>query len=222
MFLVKGLLGGGGGGGGAGGALPGGIGSVLGGLLSGGGGGGAGGAMGVLGGVISAISEAAAHYNPEPPPPPCPHLHGRCQRERGGSAVPAPLHPSWPGGHGGEPHRAHEHPQQGRHPPSRPEDGRVRAGHVPEHGGRHGQRHHREIGVRGVQVPLEQHQEVAGEHPKRLFLGEGGGPKNRDGNPKIMGGEVEVEWGPEIGGLRVKEEPKNGGKRENWGRSQNL
>ncbi|XP_071275996.1 calpain small subunit 1-like isoform X1 [Agelaius tricolor] len=69
MFLVKGLLGGGGGGGGAGGALPGGIGSVLGGLLSGGGGGGAGGAMGVLGGVISAISEAAAHYNPEPPPP---------------------------------------------------------------------------------------------------------------------------------------------------------
>ncbi|XP_072776942.1 calpain small subunit 1 isoform X1 [Taeniopygia guttata] len=70
MFLVKGLLGGGGGGGGAGGGLPGGIGSVLGGLLSGGGGGGgAGGAMGVLGGVISAISEAAAHYNPEPPPP---------------------------------------------------------------------------------------------------------------------------------------------------------
>ncbi|KAM6395770.1 LOW QUALITY PROTEIN: calpain small subunit 1 [Rhynochetos jubatus] len=72
MFLVKGLLGGGGGGGGGGG-LPGGIGSVLGGLLAGGGaggrGGGAGGAMGVLGGVISAISEAAAHYNPEPPPP---------------------------------------------------------------------------------------------------------------------------------------------------------
>ncbi|XP_063174550.1 calpain small subunit 1 [Chroicocephalus ridibundus] len=71
MFLVKGLLGGGGGGGGGGG-LPGGIGSVLGGLLSGGGAGGrggAGGAMGVLGGVISAISEAAAQYNPEPPPP---------------------------------------------------------------------------------------------------------------------------------------------------------
>ncbi|KAM9588995.1 LOW QUALITY PROTEIN: calpain small subunit 1-like [Morphnus guianensis] len=70
MFLVKGLLGGGGGGGGGGG-LPGGIGSVLGGLLSGGSaggrGGGAGGAMGVLGGVISAISEAAAQYNPEPP-----------------------------------------------------------------------------------------------------------------------------------------------------------
>ncbi|XP_068766226.1 LOW QUALITY PROTEIN: calpain small subunit 1 [Struthio camelus] len=73
MFLVKNLLGGGGRGGGGAGGLPGNIGSVLGGLLSGGGGGGrpggAGGAMGILGGVISAISEAAAQYNPEPPPP---------------------------------------------------------------------------------------------------------------------------------------------------------
>ncbi|XP_007507959.2 calpain small subunit 1 [Monodelphis domestica] len=86
MFLVNSFLGGkGGGGGGAGRALggllsggggggggAGGIGNVIGGLLSGGGGGGgggAGGAMGFLGGVISAISEAAANYNPEPPPP---------------------------------------------------------------------------------------------------------------------------------------------------------
>ncbi|XP_020833274.1 calpain small subunit 1 isoform X2 [Phascolarctos cinereus] len=66
MFLVNSFLGGKGGGGGGGG-----IGNVIGGLLSGGGGGGggAGGAMGILGGVISAISEAAANYNPEPPPP---------------------------------------------------------------------------------------------------------------------------------------------------------
>ncbi|KAM9270936.1 LOW QUALITY PROTEIN: calpain small subunit 1 [Cariama cristata] len=70
MFLVKGLLGGGGGGGGGGGSWR--HRSVLGGLLSGGvrgARGGAGGAMGVLGGVISAISEAAAQYNPEPHPP---------------------------------------------------------------------------------------------------------------------------------------------------------
>ncbi|XP_053124344.1 calpain small subunit 1 [Hemicordylus capensis] len=73
MFLVKNFLGGGGGGGGGGGNIN--IGNVIGGFLSGGGGGGrgggggGGGAMGILGGVISAISEAAAQYNPEPPPP---------------------------------------------------------------------------------------------------------------------------------------------------------
>ncbi|XP_074713458.1 calpain small subunit 1 [Strix uralensis] len=71
MFLVKGLLGGGWRRGGRGGASPGNIGSVLGGAAERGGAGGGrgGGAMGVLGGVISAISEAAAQYNPEPPPP---------------------------------------------------------------------------------------------------------------------------------------------------------
>ncbi|GAB1291867.1 Calpain small subunit 1 [Apodemus speciosus] len=84
MFLVNSFLKGGGGGGGGGG-LGGGLGNVLGGLISGaagGGGGGGGGGMGlggggggggtamrILGGVISAISEAAAQYNPEPPPP---------------------------------------------------------------------------------------------------------------------------------------------------------
>ncbi|KAM6427982.1 calpain small subunit 1 isoform 2-T2 [Liasis olivaceus] len=73
MFLVKNFLGGGGGGGGGGGNIN--IGNVIGGFLSGGGGGGGGGgqggggAMKFLGGVISAISEAAAQYNPEPPPP---------------------------------------------------------------------------------------------------------------------------------------------------------
>ncbi|CAM4615260.1 calpain small subunit 1 [Lepidochelys kempii] len=77
MFLVKNFLGGGGGGGGGGsGGFGGNIGNVIGGFLSGGGGGGraggegcGGGAMGIIGGVISAISEAAAQYNPEPPPP---------------------------------------------------------------------------------------------------------------------------------------------------------
>ncbi|XP_075842202.1 calpain small subunit 1 [Microtus pennsylvanicus] len=84
MFLVNSFLKGGGGGGGGGG-LGGGLGNVLGGLISGaaggggggggmgmgmgGGGGGGGTAMRILGGVISAISEAAAQYNPEPPPP---------------------------------------------------------------------------------------------------------------------------------------------------------
>ncbi|XP_026544855.1 calpain small subunit 1 [Notechis scutatus] len=67
MFLVKNFLGGGGGGGG--GNIN--IGNVIGGFLGGGGGGGGqgGGAMKILGGVISAISDAAAQYNPEPPPP---------------------------------------------------------------------------------------------------------------------------------------------------------
>nr|XP_032632125.1 calpain small subunit 1 [Chelonoidis abingdonii] len=76
MFLVKNFLGGGGGGGSGGGGFGGNIGNVIGGFLSGGGGGGragggggAGGAMGIIGGVINAISEAAAQYNPEPPPP---------------------------------------------------------------------------------------------------------------------------------------------------------
>ncbi|XP_026571078.1 calpain small subunit 1 [Pseudonaja textilis] len=69
MFLVKNFLGGGGGGGGGGGNIN--IGNVIGGFLGGGGGGGGqgGAAMKILGGVISAISDAAAQYNPEPPPP---------------------------------------------------------------------------------------------------------------------------------------------------------
>ncbi|XP_036610286.1 calpain small subunit 1-like [Trichosurus vulpecula] len=66
MFLFNSYLGGRGGGGGGGDP-----GRALGGLFGrgGAGGGGPGGAMGFLGGFISAVSEAAANYNPEPPPP---------------------------------------------------------------------------------------------------------------------------------------------------------